>query len=706
MSRKFAQKAGLLTLVLCLVAVMAYEVFITPHTALAASSVTINGATTFQTIDGFGASDAFETSSAVDGSTGLTTAQTQQIMNDLFSTTSGAGLSIVRNEIGASTNGSSGDSNSSIEPNAPSGPNATPTYVWDGSDNDQVWFSQTAQSYGVKDFYADAWSAPQFMKTNGSLDNGGYICGETGSGASACSSGDWRQAYANYLTQYAKDYNSVGVPLNYIGFVNEPDFTPNGYVGMLLDSTSAGAGNRGTIATSTPQAIDFVKNYLGPTLKASGLSTKVACCDATSWADATTYANGILADSTASSYLGLVTGHGYYSSPNGVITSPITTKGQHVWETETSTFDNFDTAWDDGSDASGFQWAQNLWNGLTNANVNGFLYWWFAENNSSNSDNEAFVNINGSSFTVSTRLAAFGQYSRFIHPGATRIGATSGDGNLDVTAVQNPDGTYAIVVLNGNSSATSTSFTLQNLNGASTATPYLSNASNNIAQQSAIAVSGNSFTATIPARSLVTYVLNGTGGSTPTPTATATSTPTPTPTATHTPTPTPTATATSTPTPTPTTGTTPTPTPTSTPTPTPTTGTTPTPSPTPTATPTSTPTPTPTPTHAAGTACAVHYVINSQWPGGFGTSVTITNTGTTTINGWTLTWTFANGQTITQIWNASDTQSGGNVSATNLSYDGTIAPNANTNFGFNGAWSGTNSSPTAFSLNGVACTLN
>jgi cellulase/cellobiase CelA1 len=99
-------------------------------------------------------------------------------------------------------------------------------------------------------------------------------------------------------------------------------------------------------------------------------------------------------------------------------------------------------------------------------------------------------------------------------------------------------------------------------------------------------------------------------------------------------------------------------------------------------------------------------VINSQWPGGFGTSVTITNTGTTTINGWTLTWTFANGQTITQIWNASDTQSGGNVSATNLSYDGTIAPNGTTNFGFNGAWSGTNSSPTAFSLNGVACTLD
>lgn len=663
-SHKFVQRAGVLGLAVCLIAVMAYSAFAMPRSAFAASSITINGGTTFQTIDGFGASDAFKTSAAVDGGTGLSAAQTQQIMNDLFSTTSGAGLTIVRNEIGASTNGSSGDSNSSIEPNAPSGPNATPTYVWDGSDNDQVWFSQTAQSYGVNEFYADAWSAPQFMKTNGSLLNGGYICGETGSGASTCSSGDWRQAYANYLTQYAKDYASAGVPLNYIGFVNEPDFTPNGYVGMLLDSTSAGAGNRGTISSSTPQAIDFIKNYLGPTLKAAGLSTKAACCDATSWDHAATYANGILTDSTASSYLGLVTGHAYYASPNGVITSPITTKGQHVWETEASTFDSFSTAWDDGSDASGFQWAQNLWNALTNANVNGYLYWWFAENNSSNSDNEAFININGSNFTVAKRLSAFGQYSRFIRPGATRIGATSGDGNLDVTAVRNADGSYAIVVLNANSSATSTSFTLQNVSGASSATPYLTNASNDIAQQSAIAVSGNSFTATIPARSLVTYVLNGSGGITPTPTTTATSTPTPTPTAT--------ATSTPTPTPTPTTGT----------------------------------TPTPTPTATTGAGCAVHYVVTSQWPGGFGTNVTITNTGTTTINGWTLTWTFANGQTISQIWNASDTQSGGSVSASNLSYNGTIAPNANTGFGFNGSWNGTNTSPTAFSLNGVSCTLN
>jgi hypothetical protein len=149
--------------------------------------------------------------------------------------------------------------------------------------------------------------------------------------------------------------------------------------------------------------------------------------------------------------------------------------------------------------------------------------------------------------------------------------------------------------------------------------------------------------------------------------------------------------------------TTPTPNPTVTPTATATAGTTPTPTPTATATATATPTATPT-SGTGGAACSVQYVVTNQWTGGFGASVTINNTGSTTINGWTLVWTFANGQTITQIWSATDTQTGATVSATNASYNGTIAPGGNTNFGFNGAWNGSNTAPTSFTLNGSPCT--
>jgi hypothetical protein len=134
-----------------------------------------------------------------------------------------------------------------------------------------------------------------------------------------------------------------------------------------------------------------------------------------------------------------------------------------------------------------------------------------------------------------------------------------------------------------------------------------------------------------------------------------------------------------------------------------------TPTATPTATATSAPTSTPTATPTSGTggqACSVQYSVTNQWQGGFGASVTITNTGSATISGWTLTWTFADGQTITQIWNATDTQSGSSVSASNVSYNGTIAPGGTVNFGFNGSWNGSNSSPTAFKLNGMACAVS
>ncbi len=139
-----------------------------------------------------------------------------------------------------------------------------------------------------------------------------------------------------------------------------------------------------------------------------------------------------------------------------------------------------------------------------------------------------------------------------------------------------------------------------------------------------------------------------------------------------------------------------TPTPISSPTSTPTH--TPTPSPTTGSTPTSTPT-----SGTGGSACSVQYAITNQWQGGFGASVTITNTGNTTINGWTLAWTFANGQTVTQIWNATETQTGGSVSATNVSYNGTVAPGGTATFGFNGSWNGSNAIPTSFVLNGQTC---
>jgi cellulase/cellobiase CelA1 len=79
-------------------------------------------------------------------------------------------------------------------------------------------------------------------------------------------------------------------------------------------------------------------------------------------------------------------------------------------------------------------------------------------------------------------------------------------------------------------------------------------------------------------------------------------------------------------------------------------------------------------------------VVNS-WPGGFQADVTVTNTRTTAISGWTVGWSYRNGQTISSSWNATVSQSGAAVTAKNVSYNGSLAAGASTSFGFtaNGA---------------------
>jgi len=68
--------------------------------------------------------------------------------------------------------------------------------------------------------------------------------------------------------------------------------------------------------------------------------------------------------------------------------------------------------------------------------------------------------------------------------------------------------------------------------------------------------------------------------------------------------------------------------------------------------------------------------------------------GSSAINGWTVTWTYANGQTVTQAWNATVTSSGSAVTAKNVSYNGKLSAAGSTSFGFLGSWNGANSVPT------------
>ncbi len=164
-------------------------------------------------------------------------------------------------------------------------------------------------------------------------------------------------------------------------------------------------------------------------------------------------------------------------------------------------------------------------------------------------------------------------------------------------------------------------------------------------------MSGGSFTATIPARSLVTYVISAGGTQSGSASASASSSPS--------------ASA----------------------------------SPSPSAS--SSPSASPSPT--SGSGCTVQYQTTSQWGGGFTANVVITNNGASAINGWNLGFTFAGDQKITNAWNATTNQSGEAVTATNMSYNAAIAPGGGTSFGFQGTWASSDAPPTSFTLNGANC---
>ncbi|WP_341874383.1 cellulose binding domain-containing protein, partial [Microbispora hainanensis] len=97
------------------------------------------------------------------------------------------------------------------------------------------------------------------------------------------------------------------------------------------------------------------------------------------------------------------------------------------------------------------------------------------------------------------------------------------------------------------------------------------------------------------------------------------------------------------------------------------------------------------------------YTTN-DWPGGFTAAITIQNLGSA-INGWSLGFAFpASGQRVDTGWSATYSQSGQNVTATNVDYNAAIATGASVSIGFNGSWSGSNPTPASFTLNGVTCT--
>jgi len=174
------------------------------------TTIHINTGKRYQTMIGGGCSGAF---GAACTTKNLSAPHQQEVVETLFSENVG-GLSILRNLIGSSQG-------ATILPQVPATPDSPANYTTITSINNdscQLVLAQTALKYNPDlRLYADAWSAPGGFKTTGQEAGGGYICGVRRSNCTH----DWREAYADYLIEYVRQYQQKGISTYLLGAYNE-----------------------------------------------------------------------------------------------------------------------------------------------------------------------------------------------------------------------------------------------------------------------------------------------------------------------------------------------------------------------------------------------------------------------------------------------------------------------------------------------------
>lgn len=272
--------------------------------------------------------------------------------------------------------------------------------------------------------------------------------------------------------------------------------------------------------SSGTQAADFIK-VLYPELKAANMSNvAIACCDSEGWFVCTSPSEpklkrhrhdqvGMTAQLRTAGVepmIGIITSHTYTSNFNG----PIKTTAK-VWQTEYSDLNGgWTTAWySSGGSGDGQTWASAVHNALVNANCSGYLYWVATQGGSTN---EKLIQTSATDYTVSKRLWAMAQFSRFIRPGAVRVGVTGSASGLSTSAFVNADsapvyaGALVVPCLNTGSASQSVTLNLKGYNGTAVSA-WVTSQSQEMVNMAATLGTDGTVTATVPGRSFVTFLI-------------------------------------------------------------------------------------------------------------------------------------------------------------------------------------------------------
>ena len=275
-----------------------------------------------------------------------------------------------------------------------------------------------AASGNIK-IYGSPWSPPAWMKTNDNMLYGGKLKPE------------YFQTWADYFVKYVRAYEKEGIPMWGLTVQNEPMAT------QVWESC---------IFTAEEEK-DFVRDYLGPTLKKNGLSDlKLMIWD---------HNRGIMYqraqvaynDPEASKYIWGMGYHWYvgdhFDNPR-MVHDAFPDKGLIYTEAAV------DGAWSDA-----FIMSKNIIMDLNNW-AQGWTYWNMLLNENGGprhaggeeGSNIVTINTRTGQLIFNPPFYAFGQFSKFIKPGAKRVACTSNSDDFIATAFINPDGKIAVVILN------------------------------------------------------------------------------------------------------------------------------------------------------------------------------------------------------------------------------------------------------------------
>lgn len=341
-----------------------------------------------------------------------------------------------------------------------------------------AWTAELTNGKAAQDLgaiiFATPWTPPVSMKVGN--DN---RTNKLWSGNLATSSyGD----YAKYLKSYISYAKTKGVNLYAISIQNEPDWDPKNYESCLwsADQLATWAANYGaqaisgsTVKLMMPESLNF-----NPNMSAAALN-----------------------NASAAANISIIGGHLYGSKPSYPTLAK--SKGKELWMTEhyldSTAKTNGASAWSTNV-ADAVAAATEIHNAMVVGQYNAYVWWWLV--NSNDSQPTGLIDSSNNPTYFGTGMQHF---SRYVRPGYARYGATAQPASGVYLSAYGGSGHSVLVMINTNSYSVSQSILVKN-QSITSLTPYQTSASGRFVQQSPVTLSGNSFTAKLPAMSVTTYI--------------------------------------------------------------------------------------------------------------------------------------------------------------------------------------------------------